>query len=436
VIDLEDKLMTRDLQSKAQEHISRNEWQEAINVLEEARGIEPENPYVLGPLAFSYSRIRQHAKAIKLYERLCELEPDVARWPYGLGYQYYDQQQYAQAIEHFDRALEIDPKYIVVLYRKGYALSTLEGKRGQALTTFERCRGAYRGLPDAEAKDRERKHYADACYQQGKLFLEARNHRLAEERLREALDLKRDDPDIHYALGKVYLETERFDQAINSLRTAQRLSEQPQHYILDFLARAYVGAGQLQEAIRLYEQMPPPIRNRSYILRNMGGVYAKLDELDKAEHTLQEAVKREHRNHNGHYELGLVYQRQGKWSEAAQEFRTATTLRQKHYNLSFPEAEQALADLLNEHPEAATAATPKQAQPTASPSGRPVGRVKKYFEDRGFGFLEVEEGQGDLFFHFSQVEGRDSVQVGEYLEYSVGEGKKGPQAINLHVIQS
>jgi tetratricopeptide (TPR) repeat protein len=428
--------MTRDLQSKAQEHINRNEWEQAIDVLEQARQKEPENPYVLGPLAFCCSRLKQYAQAINLYEQLCQLQPDIARWPYSLGYQYYAQQQYAQAIEHFDRALEINPSYIVVLYRKGYALSTLEGKRGNALTTFERCRTAYHALPDDDAKDRERKHYADACYQQGKLFLEAGNYRLAEERLSEAVALKRDDPDVHYAMGKVYLRIERFDQAIGSFKTARRLSERPQHYILDFLARAYAGAGQLQEALRVYEQMPSFIRNRPYILRNMGSVYAKLDRLDKAERTLREAVKKEHRNHNGHYELGLVYQRRGKWSEAAQEFRTAIALRQKHYSRPFPDAEQSLANLLAEHPETAAAPTPEQTKPPASPSGRPVGRVKRYFDDRGFGFLEVEGSKDDLFFHITQVKGRDSVQVGEYLEYSVGEGKKGPQAVNLRMAQS
>jgi tetratricopeptide (TPR) repeat protein/cold shock CspA family protein len=427
--------MTRDLQNRAQEHIKRNEWQQAIDLLEQAQQTEPENSYVLGPLAFCYSRLKQHARAIELYERLCQLQPDVARWHYGLGYQYYDQQRYAQAIEHFDRALEIDPNYIVVLYRKGYALSTMDSKRGQALTTFERCREAYHALADGEAKDRERKHYAAACYQQGKLFLEAGNHRLAEDRLREAVELKRDDPDAHYALGKVHLQAERFDQAIENLKTAQRLSKQPQHYVLDFLARAHVGAGQLQEAIRVYEQMPPSIRNRPYILRNMGSLYAKLDQLDKAERTLQTAVKKEYRNHNGHYELGLVYQRRGKWAEAAQEFRKAIELRQKHYNVPFLEAEQALTALLTEYPEAAAPPTSKQAQPPVSPSGRPVGRVKKYFEDRGFGFLEIEGSEDDLFFHISEVEGRDSVQVGEYLEYSIGEGRKGPQAIKLQVVE-
>lgn len=77
----------------------------------------------------------------------------------------------------FDRALTLNPNYIVVLYRMGYAQSQLgPNMRGVALTTFERCRTAYRRLPDDESKQREEKHYLDACYQQGKLFLDAGNH--------------------------------------------------------------------------------------------------------------------------------------------------------------------------------------------------------------------------------------------------------------------
>jgi len=428
--------MTRDLQNKAQDHIKRNEWEKALACLEQAQQTEPENPYVLGPLAFCYSRLRRHTQAIELYERLCQMQPKVARWPYSLGYQYYDQQQYARAVKYFDKALEIEPHYIVALYRKGYALSTMKGKRGHALTTLERCRETFHAVPDGDAKDRERKHHIKACYQQGKLFFEAGNYRLAEERLREAADLSRRDANIHYALGKVYLTVERFDQAIDSLRRAQRLSKQSKHYILAFLARAYVGAGQAQEAIRVYEQMPPSIRNRPYVLRDMGKVFAEQGQLDKAERILQEAVKRERRNHNGRYELGLVYQRLGKWAEAAKEFKAAIELRQKYYNVSFPDAQQALNSLLAEHPEAAPLVTPDQTPPPVSPSGRLVARIKKYFEDRGFGFLEIEGRTDDLFFHISEVKGRDTVQTGEYVEYSVGEGRKGPQAVDLRIIQS
>jgi tetratricopeptide (TPR) repeat protein len=416
--------------------MDRNEWEQAINLLEQARQEEPESPYVLGSLAFCHSRLRQHAQAIALYEKLCQLEPEAARWPYSLGYQYYDQQQYPRAIEYFDRALEIEPDYIVVLYRKGYALSTIKGKEGHSLTTFEHCRKAYHALPDGDVRDREQKNYANACYQQGKLFLKLHNYRLAEERLREAAKLKPEEHDVHYSLGRAYVETSRYKEAIDCLTTAQRLSKQPQHYILDFLARAYAGAGRLQEAIAVYEQMPASIRSRSYVLRNMGDVYAQLEQWDKAERTLQEAVKREHRNHNGHYRLGVVYQHLGKGAEAAREFRVASELRQKNYGKPFPEAEQALVSLLAEHPEIAGAVAPKRTKPPVSASGRPVARIKVYFEDRGYGFLEIGNNEGDLFFHITEVEGRDSVQTGECVEYNIGERKGKRQAVDLYVLTS
>jgi tetratricopeptide (TPR) repeat protein/cold shock CspA family protein len=428
--------MSSDLHQQARQHMQQNEWPAAIQLLEQARLINPQDITVMGDLAFCYSRSEQYPKAIELYGALCELQKDMARWPYSLGYQYYAQQQYAQAIPHFDRALEIKPDYIVVLYRKGYALSQLKGKEGQALTILERCREAFQALPDGDAKDQEQKHYADACFQQGKLFLKLRNYRLAGERLQEVAHLAGDDAGIQYNLGKLYVETDRYDEAIDCLKTARRLSKQPQHYILDYLGRAYTGAGRLQEAIQVYEQMPQNIRSRAYILRNMGDVYAQLEQMDKAESVLREAVKREYRNHNGHYRLGQVYQRLGKFQQAAQEFKKAIELRQNQYSKDFPEAEESLQALLTEHPEIEVEREVVLSSPPVSSSGRPVGCVKKYFDDRGYGFLEVEGQRNDLFFHITEVVGRDSVSIGEYLEYSVGEGKDGrPCATDLKTME-
>lgn len=422
--------MTRDLQDKAQAHIQHNEWQEAINYLEQARQTEPKNTYVLGPLSFCYSRLGQHEKTIGLCEELCQLQPDLARWPYMIGYQYYDQQQYEEAIKHFDRALKIEPNYIVVLYRKGYALSQVAGKTGPALTTYEKCRTAYHKLADEEAKKREKEHYVDACYQQGKLFLETRNYRLAQERLRDAIALKPDHADAHYSLGKTYCENEQFDEAIIVLHKAQELSSKPQHYVIDRLAQAYAGANRLDESVRIYERMPPFIRNRPYVLRNMGEVYIKLQRWQEAQRILTEAVQQEQRNHNGHYLLGLVFKELGHWDKAARSFEKANQLRQKNYNCSFTAAEEALATLNAEHPEGAKLARSENMNAPVSPMGRPVGRVKRYLADRGFGFLQTERGT-ELFFHIKNVKGTNSVVEGDYLEYTQSEGKKGPEATNL-----
>lgn len=427
--------MTSDWFQKAQAFKKLNDWAGVISVLEQARQQFPQDTNLLGELAFSYSQVNRYPDAIAIYKALCESQPEMARWFYGLGYQYYAQQQYAQAVTHFDEALKVNPDYIVVLYRKGYALSQLK-KTGAALTSLEKCRTVFNALPSGETKDRERKHYADACFQQGKIFGKVGNHRLAEERLLEAVKLMPNDPNAHYNLAKVYIALERFEEAIVHLEEAQRLSSQSQHYILDYLGRAYTGMGQYKRALEIYETMPPHIQKRAYILRNMAEVYIQLERWDQAQTTLEQAVKCEYKNHNGHYWLGHVYQNQGNLRRAAQEYQKAIDLRQQQYNKPFDEASQALQSLTSHHPELEAMLEKKRSSLPVSSSGCPVGCVKIYFEEKGYGFLTIQGQKNDIFFHITEVKNRESVSVGEYFEYEMGVGRKGkPCAVNLRFIQ-
>jgi CspA family cold shock protein len=61
----------------------------------------------------------------------------------------------------------------------------------------------------------------------------------------------------------------------------------------------------------------------------------------------------------------------------------------------------------------------------------PQGKVKKLVADRGFGFIEGE--QGDLFFHHSEVQGMsiEDLREGQAVQYEVGRGKKGPCATSV-----
>ncbi len=59
------------------------------------------------------------------------------------------------------------------------------------------------------------------------------------------------------------------------------------------------------------------------------------------------------------------------------------------------------------------------------------GKVKWFNAEKGFGFIEQEEG-GDLFVHINEVKGSD-LKEGDKVEFEVGEGRKGPCATDVHV---
>lgn len=68
-------------------------------------------------------------------------------------------------------------------------------------------------------------------------------------------------------------------------------------------------------------------------------------------------------------------------------------------------------------------------------SDRETGTVKWFNDDKGFGFIEREQGE-DVFVHFSSIrgEGYKTLNEGQKVEFTVGQGQKGPQAIDVVVI--
>ena len=57
------------------------------------------------------------------------------------------------------------------------------------------------------------------------------------------------------------------------------------------------------------------------------------------------------------------------------------------------------------------------------------GKVKFFNTDKGFGFITQSEGD-ELFFHVSELQS-GTVNKGDSVEYDVGEGRKGPCAVNI-----
>jgi CspA family cold shock protein len=66
----------------------------------------------------------------------------------------------------------------------------------------------------------------------------------------------------------------------------------------------------------------------------------------------------------------------------------------------------------------------------------PTGKVKWYDSEKGFGFLQTDEGE-EVFLHASALPaGTLTLKNGTKCEFGVAEGKRGMQALSLRVIEA
>lgn len=64
------------------------------------------------------------------------------------------------------------------------------------------------------------------------------------------------------------------------------------------------------------------------------------------------------------------------------------------------------------------------------------GKVKWFDTKKGFGFIQSEKGN-DVFVHYTgiQSEGFKNLEEGQAVTFEITEGKKGPQAAKVMVLE-
>ena len=64
------------------------------------------------------------------------------------------------------------------------------------------------------------------------------------------------------------------------------------------------------------------------------------------------------------------------------------------------------------------------------------GTVKWFNGEKGFGFITPDGGGADVFVHYSEIDasGFRSLDEGQRVTYTAGQGAKGPQATGVRAV--
>jgi CspA family cold shock protein len=63
------------------------------------------------------------------------------------------------------------------------------------------------------------------------------------------------------------------------------------------------------------------------------------------------------------------------------------------------------------------------------------GKVKRWLDGRGYGFLSVEGNDKDIFVHHSGLINVYELRVGQKVDFDLEDSPRGPQAVNVKIVE-
>ena len=321
-------------------------------------------------------RNKQFDRAQKLYEQVVRLDPRSVEGHSNLGYALYTLGNYPRAIEEFQKALELDPhldETEILL-----ALSYFDtGQLQRAVPLLEKAYQTKKDDPDVAAHLglaylREQQadkalvvisHWAEiqpespeALYYKGKAAQYVasssfarltqvapdsyRTHQLEAEMLRQqglapaaineykkAIAQKPDAAGLHYALGTLYREVGRLDEALAEFNEELRITDDPLTYY--WIGDVYLHQNDIaraQQSLLKALIIQPGLTGAQL---DLAKTYQAQGDTTLAVKTLQALIASDPDQQEAHYLLFGLYKEQGQMNQARKELEIFQRLKRR-----------------------------------------------------------------------------------------------------------
>lgn len=293
----------------------QKQYKEAADCYRKALSIEPHIREIQLNLGLAEFKLGDFRAALGPLREVLEIDPENLQARTLLGMSDYGAGMYAEAVPELERALIADPNNTQLHHV--IAQSCLwSGQHQRALREFE---WLLRERPDSAPTHMLMGEALDGLGRDPDAIGEFQAAAAASPK----------EPEVHFGLGYLFWKERRYDEAEGEFR--RELANNPSHpqanaYLGDVLLHRDDAEG-ARPLLEKAERLDVKLR---IVHLDLGILHAGRKEYDSAVHELSEAVRLDAFRADAHYRLALVYQSQGRTTEAKIERDAVTRLHEKH----------------------------------------------------------------------------------------------------------
>jgi tetratricopeptide (TPR) repeat protein len=282
----------------ADEYLALEKWKEGAHIIEDIVK-ERQDLTLLGKLVDAYERLHQYNEVIATLRKILARAPDDLETRLRLAGLLEKQGRLREAVREYAVILPSlsEDERILCMKNMGYLLFQ-DGRKQEALKWYLKAAKYDRKDPDL-------------YYNIGSIYEELKRYELAENYLRLAIDLNKDDIGGRLRLGQSLSKKGKLKQAKGYVK--EILERDPDHLeALILLANIVEREGDKEALKGIYKRILSHDPKNTTILFNLGVLESEGGDVGKALHYLERLVTTDPKDIQARQALLDIYQRQGK----------------------------------------------------------------------------------------------------------------------------
>ncbi len=286
-------------------------WNEAVDVLQEVVKFSPGHARGHEVLGKSFVKLRRYSEAVDSLTAALALRPDAAGIYQELGTAYLNLKRYPEAIESFDNAIRFGPPgYAEPHYGLGTAYLRLgdREKSRAALLLFQRLQKEFAEYERLTRLTRSEPENLDGWAGVAKLLMRQKNYGEAIRVFRKCIELAPDNANFYHGLSQAFINLNYPKPAEEAARQALQLAEAAPNstpptvlaVLYNTLGSTYAMQGDVQRAINVFRKAIELDGEQPYYHLNLAKLYESLG---------KPALAQEHYRAYEHYKSTLSEQK-------------------------------------------------------------------------------------------------------------------------------